>query len=75
VELVKDRATREPVSPAQITKVVDFCRDHGVIVGRAGGGRRYGNTITLCPPLVITQAECDRIVETLGQAIAALDRD
>ena len=23
------------------------------IVGRAGGGRRYGNAITLCPPLVI----------------------
>ena len=73
VELVKDRATKEPVGPAQITSVVDFCRDHGVIVGRAGGGRRYGNTITLCPPLVITRAECDRIVETLGQAVATLD--
>ena len=49
VELVKDRATKEPVDAAQITAVVDFCRDHGVIVGRAGGGRRYGNTITLSP--------------------------
>ena len=56
VELVKDRATKEPVDAAQIAAVVDFCRDHGVIVGRAGGGRRYGNTITLCPPLVITRA-------------------
>jgi taurine-pyruvate aminotransferase len=73
VELVKDRTTREPISAAQMTSVVDFCRDHGVIVGRAGGGRRYGNTITLCPPLVITHAECDRIVETLGQAFATLD--
>ena len=26
-----------------ITAVVDFCRDQGVIVGRAGGGRRFGN--------------------------------
>ena len=73
VELVKDRATKEPLDAAQMTGIVDFCRDHGVIVGRAGGGRRYGNTITLCPPLVITRAECDRIVETLGRALGTLD--
>ena len=73
VELVKDRATKEQLDPAQIASVVDFCRDHGVIVGRAGGGRGYGTTIALCPPLVITSAECDRIVETLGRALAALD--
>jgi taurine-pyruvate aminotransferase len=57
-------------SLAQITAVVDFCRDRGLIVGRAGGGRRFGNTITLCPPLVITRGECDRIVDTMGQALA-----
>jgi len=44
----------------------------GLIVGRSGGGRRFGNTITLCPPLVITRAECDRIVDTLSQALATL---
>jgi hypothetical protein len=38
-------------------------------VGRAGVRRHYGNTITLCPPLVITQAECDRIVDTLDRAL------
>src|SRR5579862_2941637 len=73
VELVKDRTTREQLDPAQIARVVDFCRDNGVIVGRAGGGRCYGTTIALCPPLVITRAECDRIVETLGRALDALD--
>ena len=73
VELVKDRATKEPVDAAQMTSVVDFCRDHGLLVGRGGGGRRYGNTITLCPPLVITRAECDRIVDTLDRALKALD--
>jgi taurine-pyruvate aminotransferase len=73
VELVKDRTTKEPVGPAQISAVVEFCRDNGIIVGRGGGGRRYGNTITLCPPLVITRAECDRIVETLDRALGTLD--
>jgi taurine-pyruvate aminotransferase len=73
VELVQDRTTKEPVSAADITKIVDFCRDHGLIVGRGGGGRRYGNTITLCPPLVVTRSECDRIVDTLDRALATLD--
>ena len=75
IELVKDRVTKEPVGPEQITAIVDFCRDNGLLVGRAGGGRRYGNTITLSPPLVITRAECDRIVATLDRALATLRLD
>ena len=73
VELVKDRTTKEPVDAAKITAVVDFCRANGLLIGRAGGGRRYGNTITLSPPLVITRGECDRIVETLDRALTTLD--
>jgi len=55
-----------------IGNVADFCRDQGVIVGRGGGGRRFGNVITLSPPLVITRAECERVVDTLDRALAAL---
>ncbi|WP_428490675.1 aminotransferase [Rhodopila sp.] len=73
LELVKDRATKEPVGPGQIGAIVDFCRDDGLLVGRGGGGRRYGNTITLSPPLVITRAECDRIVDALDRALGTLD--
>jgi taurine-pyruvate aminotransferase len=72
VELVKDRTSKEPVDPATITAVVDHCKDQGVIVGRSGGGSRHGNTIVFSPPLVITRAECDRLVETLDRALTAL---
>jgi adenosylmethionine-8-amino-7-oxononanoate aminotransferase len=72
IELVKDRTTKEPVDGSVITAVVEFCRDQGVIVGRAGGGRRFGNVIVLSPPLVITRAECDRLVDTLDRALASL---
>jgi adenosylmethionine-8-amino-7-oxononanoate aminotransferase len=71
VELVKDRATKEPVGPAQITSLVDFCRDNGLIIGRSGGGRRYGNTVVFCPPLVITRAECDRIVDIMDRGLGS----
>jgi 4-aminobutyrate aminotransferase-like enzyme len=72
VELVKDRATKEPVGAEQLAAVVDYCRDNGVLVGRGGGGRHFGSTITLSPPLVITRAECDRIVETLDRALSTI---
>jgi 4-aminobutyrate aminotransferase-like enzyme len=75
VELVKDRVAKEQLDAAQLASVADFCRDNRLIVGRAGGGRGYGTTITLCPPLVITRAECDRIVDTLGRTLDALDVD
>lgn len=73
VELVKDRDTKEQLEAAQLASVVDFCRDRRLIVGRAGGGQGFGTTITLCPPLVITRAECDRIIDTLSKALKALD--
>jgi adenosylmethionine-8-amino-7-oxononanoate aminotransferase len=69
VELVKDRVSKEPVDAATITRIVEFCRDQGVLVGRAGGGRRYGNTIVFSPPLVITRPECDRVVEVMDRAL------
>jgi taurine-pyruvate aminotransferase len=69
VELVKDRVFKEPVDPGVITAIVDFCKEAGVIVGRAGGGRRYGNTIVFSPPLVITRAECERVVEVLDRGL------
>jgi len=74
VELVKDRVSKESADPATITAVVDHCKEQGVIVGRSGGGRRHGNTIVFSPPLVITRAECDRLVETLDRALAALPK-
>jgi adenosylmethionine-8-amino-7-oxononanoate aminotransferase len=74
VELVKDRNTKEPLDASVVTTVVDFCRDNGVIVGRGSGTSQSANIIVLSPPLVITRAECDRLVDTLDKALAALTK-
>ncbi len=71
IEMVKDKASKAQADAATITALVDHCRESGVIIGRSGGGRNYSNTLTLSPPLVITRAECDRIVDTLDRAITA----
>jgi 4-aminobutyrate aminotransferase-like enzyme len=73
VELVHDREGKEPIPASLIGGVVEFCRSQGVIVGRSGGGARYSNTIAICPPLVITRAECDRLVEVLDKAMGWLE--
>jgi taurine-pyruvate aminotransferase len=72
VELVQDRTTKEPLTGAQFSAVVEYCRRNGVIVGRAGGGQRYSSTVALCPPLIITRNEIDHLVQVLGKAIQSL---
>lgn len=69
VELVKDRDSKEPLTPAQLTAVVDACKNEGIIVGR-GSGANGSSVVVLSPPLVITRAECDRIVDTLDRVLA-----
>jgi len=72
VELVKDRQSKEPISAPHMQAMADSCRESGVIVGRSAGGRRYSNTVTMAPPLVITRSEIDRIVDVLDRAIGRL---
>ena len=72
VELVLDRRTKTPLAPPESLRLVDWCRDQGVIVGRSAAGRQHSNTITLAPPLVLTRSEADRIVDVLDRGIAWL---
>ncbi len=63
IELVKDRATKEP-APELLEAVQESSRRNGLIVGRGG---LYANVIRLCPPLIASRSDVD-------SAIAILDR-
>lgn len=66
VELVADRATRRPF-PAVGTvggRVQQRALELGVLL------RNVGDIITLSPPLVLTTADADRLVDVLDRAIA-----
>lgn len=73
VELVADRATKEPFErSAKVTeRVVAACRDRGVLVysgtGCADGTR--GDLILLGPPLCVTDAEVEEIAAGVGGAV------
>ena len=55
IELVKDRATKEPAK-AECAQVVETCRDLGLLVGKGG---LWGQTIRLAPPMCLTEADAD----------------
>ncbi len=73
IEFVQDRTTREPYPrERQLFEKVVFCaKKRGLIVsGRFGTGTRMdGDFITMSPPFIITEEECDEIVAILADSI------
>jgi 4-aminobutyrate---pyruvate transaminase len=64
LELVADKATKRSFLPKQgvAPKVVFFGQQEGVIV------RAIGDTISICPPLIITAAEVDEMFDRITRA-------
>ena len=65
IELVKD-ADKTPAA-AEAREVRRICREAGILVGVGGS---LANVVRLQPPLVISEDECARVLETLEPAFA-----
>ncbi len=73
LELVKDRATKEPVPENVAGAVVAECMKQGVIIGKTSRCfREFNNTLCLAPALIATQKEIDQIVKALDKAFQAV---
>jgi alanine-glyoxylate transaminase/(R)-3-amino-2-methylpropionate-pyruvate transaminase len=68
LELVKDRASKEPAK-AECAQVVETCRDLGLLVGKGG---LWGQTIRLAPPMIINQADAQFLLEVLDTALLTI---
>jgi 4-aminobutyrate aminotransferase-like enzyme len=68
VELVADRATREPARELA-TRVKDEMRERGVLVGTTG---REGNVLKIRPPLCIGPEEAAIVAATLDEALGTV---
>ncbi len=69
LELVKDRATKEPVTEGVAGQVVAECMKQGVIIGKTSRCfREFNNTLCLAPALITTTAELDEILKALDNA-------
>ena len=69
LELVKDRATKEPVSENVAGAVVAECAKQGVIIGKTSRCfHKYNNTLCLAPALICTENELDQVLAALDKA-------
>ena len=68
VELVRDRATKEPARQAA-ADVMEAAREMGVLIGKGG---LDGNVLRIKPPMCITAEDADFAVDVLDRAFGLL---
>ncbi|TNF62434.1 MAG: aminotransferase class III-fold pyridoxal phosphate-dependent enzyme, partial [Rhodobacteraceae bacterium] len=68
VELVRDRATREP-APTEADRLVNLLRDEGLLVGGEG---IHANIVKMRPPLIFTTADADIALAAMERALTRL---
>lgn len=68
VELVKDRSTKEPAA-AETAAVFERAKDLGLLLGK--GGLR-GNVFRVKPPMCITAADADFLLEVMDLSLGEL---
>jgi len=64
VEVVADGGSRAP-DPKGASRVMEIAKERGLLLGRGG---LYGNVLRLSPPMIVTEDEAARAVETLDVA-------
>lgn len=63
LEFVSDKDKRTP-APNIASKITQSCLNHGLLVRQI-----YGNSIALCPPLIISFEQIDELIDKLKQSI------
>lgn len=70
VELVTDRDSREPAT-AKTAEVLERCKQLGLLIGKGGF---YGNVIRIKPPMCITEADVDFLLQVLDVSLGESER-
>lgn len=75
IELVKDRATKEPLPEPMANALVGAAKAEGVLIGKTSRSfRELNNTITLCPALIAKEADIDEIVSGIDKGLSAIEK-
>jgi 4-aminobutyrate aminotransferase / (S)-3-amino-2-methylpropionate transaminase / 5-aminovalerate transaminase len=68
VELVRDRATKEPAN-TEASAIRRHAREAGVLIGVGG---QAGNVLRIQPPLMIEDAALDRALDVVDEALGVV---
>ncbi|MFS0783756.1 aspartate aminotransferase family protein [Bacillus sp. 1P06AnD] len=74
IEMVEDKESKKPASDELITKIIGFCKQKGLIIGRNGDTvPGFNNVLIIAPPLSSTEEDLDFLIETVNQAFASIN--
>jgi len=68
IELVKDRATKEPAKE-ECAAVFEACKDLGLLIGKGG---LHGNTLRIKPPMIFTPSDAEFMLAVLDEALGSV---
>ncbi len=66
LELVKDRATKEP-APEATNELLERARENGLLIGKGG---LYGNVLRIAPMLNIAKSDVDEAIRLLDKSFS-----
>jgi 4-aminobutyrate aminotransferase/(S)-3-amino-2-methylpropionate transaminase len=69
LEMVSDRATKEPLAADKMSTIARTCLENGVVILTAG---TYGNVVRLLPPINIEEALLEDGLNVLDEAIGSV---
>jgi alanine-glyoxylate transaminase/(R)-3-amino-2-methylpropionate-pyruvate transaminase len=71
IELVKNRNTKEPAK-TECAQILELCRNMGLLLGKGG---LHGSVIRFAPPMCITRADADFMLDVFDAAFSTLAQD
>ncbi|XP_046527590.1 alanine--glyoxylate aminotransferase 2, mitochondrial isoform X1 [Equus quagga] len=66
IEMVKDKMSRQPLPPEEVSQIHEDCKHMGLLVGKSGV---FSQTFRIAPPMCITKPEVDFAVEVFRSAL------
>jgi alanine-glyoxylate transaminase/(R)-3-amino-2-methylpropionate-pyruvate transaminase len=69
VELVRDRASREPAT-REAAEVTELAKERGLLVGKSGIA---GNVLRITPPLCITRDDADNVSGVIDEVLTLVE--
>ncbi len=69
VELVRDRASKEPAS-TETAELLELCKERGLLLGKGG---LAGNVLRIKPPMCLTRDDADFLTDCLDDVLGLIE--